>query len=98
MKAYTTAEQISTIKFHVRDLNEFNFNEISNRIVECINGNSNNYEFDFDVCEYIIETYDNGNKSHAKEFFSELPFSMSRMIAFNLGQNNRDDIYTFITD
>jgi len=89
------AENMLFIKHLASQLNEANFIRNSELIINTINESSE--DFDFNIFEYIVETFTNGNKTHAKEFYSELSTYQKQYVVYNLGLNKHSEIYNFIT-
>lgn len=82
------------LRYYSEKITEDNKFDVLNSINEEING----LEFDFDFTpSYIVELFDNGNKTFSREYYSELKVCQKQEVCFLLGKLMRSDIYDFIT-
>ena len=91
----TRAENILFLKHLTNSLTHENYVRNTEIILNTLN--ENDTEYDFDIFEYIVDTFVNGNKTHAKEFYSELTTYQKQDIAYKFGLNQHSEIYNFIT-
>lgn len=93
----TVQEELNqNVNWLCREYPDLTYSEVLNRCKEM-------HEQERHVMEetpylYVVAAWDNGNKTHCRDYFSKLATPIRISIAYQLGKENRDEIIKFINN